>query len=61
MKAILKGLVALITLIIGLLLGILLLSGLVWWRVLLFALACYLVGQMVYRLLRIIDKKFSNQ
>lgn len=60
MKKFLKCLVALITLMFGLLLGIILLSEFIWWRLLLFAVACSFIGQFVYRLLRIIDRKFSN-
>lgn len=60
MKIILKACVASITLAIGFLLGIFLLSGFVLWKTLVFAAACAVIGQLVYKLLRVIDEKFST-
>lgn len=60
MKIILKALVALITVMVGGILGIALLSGYIWWKVLLFLSACYLIGHLIYGLLRVIDKNFSS-
>lgn len=61
MKVALKTLVALITIVVGCFLGIVLLSGLVWWKILVFAWACAIIGQLVYNLLRAIDKKYSSK
>lgn len=61
MQKVIKAFVALITLTIGVVLGITLLSDFIWWKMLVFAGACYVIGQLVYKLLRIIDRRFSDQ
>ena len=61
MKIILKVLVALITVTVGWFLGIVLLGDLIWWKILVFAGACVVIGQLVYKLLRIIDKRYTSK
>ncbi|MEG0485995.1 MAG: hypothetical protein RR576_11160 [Oscillospiraceae bacterium] len=58
MKIALKVLIALITVAIGCFAGMVLLNGWVWWKVLVFAGICAVTGQMVYKLLRVIDKRY---
>ena len=59
MKTVLKLLVALMSFATGLFLGITLLQGFILWKVLVFAGSCGVIGQFVYKLLRVIDKKYS--
>lgn len=58
MKIALKTLVALITLAVGCLLGMVLLNGLILWKMIIFGGACCVIGQLVYKLLRAIDRRF---
>lgn len=58
MKVFLKTIVALGALGVGWLLGIYLLDWLVAWRVILFFVACWGIGHIVYSILRVIDKRF---
>lgn len=44
MKYMVKGIVWIVLITIGLLLGPPLLIGFVWWKVLIFGIACYLIG-----------------
>lgn len=59
MKYLLKALVWLVILSVGLLLGIKLLPSFVWWHILLFIAMSYAIGQISYKLFRLIDKRFS--
>lgn len=56
MKYMVKGIVWIVLITIGLLLGPPLLIGFVWWKVLIFGIACYLIGHGAYKLFRVIDK-----
>lgn len=58
MKIVLKVMVALIAVAIGFFAGMVLLNGWVLWKVLVFAGICALTGQLVYKLLRVIDKRY---
>jgi len=60
LKAFLKVLVAICTLVVGLLLGIYLLDWSVPWKVILFNLACWGIGHIVYSILRAIDKRYGK-
>ncbi len=60
MKYVLKGIIWLIILAAGLFLGIKLLPGFVWWQILLFVAICYGIGQISYKLFRLIDKRFPS-
>lgn len=61
MKYLLKAFVWLVILTFGFLLGVKLLPGFVWWKILLFFAVCYAVGQIAYKLFRLIDKRFSSK
>jgi fatty-acid desaturase len=60
MRYLLKGIIWLVILSVGLLLGIKLLPGFVWWQIILFIIACYAIGHISYKLFRLIDKRFSS-
>ncbi len=60
MKYLLKGLIWVVILSVGLFSGIKLIPGFVWWQLILFAAICYAVGQISYKLFRLIDKKFAS-
>ena len=60
MKSLLKGLVWATILSIGLLSGIVLITGFAWWEIVLFVAICYAAGQISYKLFRLIDKKFAS-
>lgn len=60
MKGLLKGLVWIAILSIGLLSGIVLITGFAWWQIVLFIAICYAVGQISYKLFRLIDKRFAS-
>ena len=60
MKGLLKGLVWTAILSIGLLSGIVLITGFAWWQIVLFIAICYAVGQISYKLFRLIDKRFAS-
>lgn len=60
MKKCLKALMALLTIGIGLLLGIILLVDFVWWKIILFGMLCHVTGHLVYKVLRVIDDKFAK-
>ena len=47
MKYMVKGIVWIVLITIGLLLGPPLLIGFVWWKVLIFGIACYLIGHII--------------
>ena len=61
MKYMVKGIVWIVLITIGLLLGPPLLIGFVWWKVLIFGIACYLIGHGAYKLFRVIDKPGRRQ
>lgn len=61
MNALLKVIVAILTVTTGVLLGIYLLDISVWWRVVLFAASCTATGYLVYAILRAIDAKFPTK
>jgi len=56
MKVWLKAVIWIILISIGLFLGPLLLIGFVWWKVLIFGIACDLTGDIAYKLFQAIDK-----
>ena len=60
MKYMVKGIVWIVLITIGLLLGPPLLIGFVWWKVLIFGIACYLIGHGAYKLFREIDKHYNT-
>lgn len=60
MKILLKTVVAIITLGLGWLLGIYLLDGAVLWKMGLFFAACWGIGQIVYAVLRAIDRQYGQ-
>ncbi len=60
LKAFLKALVAICTLVVGWLLGIYLLDWSVPWKVTLFYLSCWGIGHIVYSILRAIDKRYGK-
>ena len=61
MRVFLKAIVAILTLAIGVALGIFLLKELEVVNIIVFVLACHAAGNIVYKLLRRIDKKFSRK
>ncbi len=60
MKYLLKGLIWVVILSVGLISGIKLIPGFVWWQLILFAVICCAAGQISYKLFRVIDKKFTS-
>ena len=60
MNYMVKGIVWIVLITIGLLLGPPLLIGFVWWKVLIFGIACYLIGHGAYKLFRVIDKHYNT-
>ena len=61
MKKVIKFVVAVATVAVGIVLGLVLLVGFVPWKIPLFALACWGIGHGVYSLLRFIDRKFQDE
>jgi len=59
MRYFLKVIIWIVLIATGLLLGINLLAGFLWWKIIIFAIACYLIGHGAYKLLRLIDKYYT--
>lgn len=59
MNIFLKSITAILTVLIGVLLGIYLLDGWVYWKIILWGIACVAVGHMTYAILRAIDKRYK--
>ena len=59
MRIFLKSITALLTVFIGVVLGIYLLDGFVYWKIPLWSLACAGVGNVIYSVLRAIDKRYK--
>ena len=60
MRVFLKVIVAIFTLAISVIMGIFLLKELEVLNIIVFILACHAIGNVVYKLLRGIDKRFSR-
>lgn len=59
MRTFLKSITAILMIFIGVMLGISLLDGFVYWKMILWGLACAGVGNMTYAIFRAIDKRYK--
>ena len=60
MRVFLKSIVAVLTVLTGWFLGVYLLDEFVYWKFMLFVLVCWAIGHAVYKVLRMIDRRFIS-